>query len=143
MFRRIALLGLMATLAASVWAQGPPRLGKQFYIAFMRPAKGPLNPEDPKVRPVLMKHLEMIQKLEKSGQLFMAGPLRDENDPQAWDGSGMIILRAKSIEEARAVFEKDPMVVAGLRTAEITGWMLNEGSLTTTIQFSEEKVKIE
>ena len=55
----------------------------------------------------------------------------------------MIIVRAESIEQARAIFEKDPLVQAGLRKVEVSGWMLNEGSFQTTIRFSEAKVDVQ
>ncbi|MCP5115020.1 MAG: hypothetical protein GY953_29675 [bacterium] len=109
----------------------------------MRPAGGKFNVDDPKVAAALAEHLASVRKLEKDGVLFMAGPLRDARNPERWDGSGMIILRANSIEEARAIFDRNPIVKAGLRTVEVSGWMLNEGSFQTTIRFSEAKVTVE
>ncbi len=146
MLRRVTVLAVLAlTAATTARAQpaGAKMLLKQFYVAFMRPVDTRLNVEDPKVRPILMKHLASIQQLEKDGTLFMAGPLRDGNHPEQWDGSGMIIVRAESIEQARAIFEKDPLVLAGLRKVEVSGWMLNEGSFQTTIRFSEAKVEVQ
>ncbi len=40
-----------------------------------------------------------------------------------------IELRADSAEEAAKIAATDPFVTAGLRTAEVFGWRVNEGAI--------------
>ena len=82
-------------------------------------------------------HLAHQVALERSGQLFAAGPLLTD-DGLGCRGEGMIIVRANSLEEARAIAERDPMHATGARTYRIRPWLLNEGSLTLRINLSDQ-----
>lgn len=64
------------------------------------------------VRPT---HLEYLNKLYKEGKVVMAGPFTDGK-------GGMVIYKAESIEEARALAEKDPVIVERCRTLELREW---------------------
>jgi hypothetical protein len=55
----------------------------------------------------------------------------------------MFVLRAGSYEEAEEICKTDPLHAAGLRTYTIQKWRLNEGSLTFTVNFSDQTAKIE
>jgi len=59
--------------------------------------------------------------------VFLSGPL--VSGPGTGPGSGVTVLRAGSAEEARAIAQADPFVVAGLRTVEVFGWRVNEGAV--------------
>ena len=54
---------------------------------------------------------------------------------------GMIIVRADSFEQARAIADRDPFHKAGLRSYSVDRWSLNEGSLTFTVNFSDQSVR--
>ncbi len=82
-------------------------------------------------------HLAHQVALERAGLLFAAGPLLTD-DGLGCRGEGMIIVRANSLEEARAIAERDPMHVTGARTYRIRPWLLNEGSLTIRVNLSNQ-----
>lgn len=73
------------------------------------------------------RHLAWMLDLERSGTVFLSGPLTSGRDVRP--GSGVTVVRAGTAEEALEIARKDPFVVAGLRTAEVFGWRLNEGSV--------------
>jgi hypothetical protein len=61
------------------------------------------------------------------GVAFLSGPLT--SGPGVRPGSGVTVLRADSADGAAAIAATDPFVLAGLRTAEVFGWRVNEGSI--------------
>ncbi|MEO1225398.1 MAG: YciI family protein [Pseudomonadota bacterium] len=87
----------------------------------------------------LPPHLAYQKKLEDEGTLVFAGPLSDPS-AQEWSGEGLIIYRARSIDEARRVADSDPMHAKGLRTYELRAWLLNEGSLNLSLSLSTQKL---
>jgi uncharacterized protein YciI len=60
-------------------------------------------------------HLDYLDKLYKENKVVMAGPFADKK-------GGMVIYRADSAEEAKALAEADPFVVEGARTLELREW---------------------
>src|SRR3546814_7767222 len=58
------------------------------------------------------------------------------DDEESWEGEGMIVLRAGSLAEARAVAEADPMHASGARTFRVRPWLINEGSITVKVSFA-------
>jgi uncharacterized protein YciI len=109
-------------------------LGKEMYLVVTRPVRSP------EIEKRLADHLAHQVALEKRGVLFAAGPLypRGSNAPEA----GMFVLRANSFEEAEAIAQEDPLHKAGLRTFTLQKWRVNEGSMTFTVHFSDQTVKI-
>jgi len=81
-------------------------------------------------------HLAYQKDLETRGVTFAAGPFADDTETQ-WSGEGMIIVRAASLEEAQAIADADPMHSSGVRRYRIRPWLLNEGSYTVTVRYSE------
>lgn len=106
-------------------------LQKQMYVYFTRPANG-LGP----VMENLEDHLKFQVELEQKGVMFGAGPFWTE-DEQRWEGEGMIIIRADSIAEARKIAESDPMHASGARTFTLRPWLMNEGTVTMKITYSD------
>ena len=90
------------------------------------------------IEALLPAHLTHQVALEKEGVLFGAGPVSGEDGARK---HGMIIVRADSFEQARAIADRDPFHKAGLRSYSIDRWSLNEGSLTFTINFSDQSVR--
>lgn len=111
---------------------------KQFYIITMK-AK-PMADPGAELAPLLTEHLDFIDDLETRGILFGAGPFRDEG--AGWDGSGMAIVRAASLEEARTIAEIEPFHRTGLRANTVIGWQLNEGSFTVRVRYSAHEFEI-
>jgi uncharacterized protein YciI len=89
------------------------------------------------VTPYLADHLEYMIALERQGKLFASGPL---GDPSKADG--MTIVRAASEEEAQQLALRDPFVVNGIRTFKIVPWTVMEGSLSVTVNFSDQTARI-
>ncbi len=87
---------------------------------------------------MLPEHLAHQIALEKEGVLFGAGPVSGEDGARK---HGMIIVRADSFAQARAIADRDPFHKAGLRSYSIDRWSLNEGSLTFTVNFSDQSVR--
>lgn len=81
-------------------------------------------------------HLAYQKELEARGVTFAAGPFADDAELD-WSGEGMIIVRAASLAEARAIADADPMHSNGVRRYRIRPWLLNEGSYTLTVRYSE------
>lgn len=66
---------------------------------------------------ILIGHVAYLKELYDAGVLQIAGPFDDES------GKGMGIYRAASIDEARALCDADPSVIAGLmQILEIHPW---------------------
>jgi uncharacterized protein len=65
-----------------------------------------------------------------------------EEDAKA-PGRGMIVVRAASFDEARAIADSDPFHKAGLRGYTIEKWIVNEGSYTVTVNYSDQTAAID
>ncbi len=90
---------------------------------------------------ILPEHLEYMIDLEKRGILFASGPFLAGEHVEP--GSGMTIIRASSLEDAKATAQRDPFNASGMRAFEIREWQLNEGSYTLTIHYSDGSYSIE
>jgi hypothetical protein len=84
----------------------------------------------------LPAHLAYQKDLEARGVTFAAGPFADDSETE-WSGEGMIIVRAESLSAAVAIAEADPMHQSGARSFRVRPWLLNEGSYTVTVRYSE------
>ncbi len=88
------------------------------------------------VKENLTEHRAYLRNLEERDVLFGAGPLWTD-DGQYFEGDGMLIYRASSVEEATAIAQADPMHSSGARTYKIRPWLLNDGSITIRVTLSE------
>jgi uncharacterized protein YciI len=122
--------------AQDVLAASKGMLQKQLYVVFTKPVSG-MGP----VMAQLSVHLEYQMKLEREGIMFGAGPFWTD-DEQKWEGEGMVVIRAKSIAEARAIAAADPMHSSGARSYTVRPWLLNEGTVTLQINYSSGKVNV-
>lgn len=109
-------------------------LRQSLYVITTTPARSPGMQE------LLPAHLDYQVKLEREGVLFGAGPLFEKGNDVPY--GGMIIVRAKDEDEAHALADADPFHVAGLRQYTINRWLLNEGSMTLTVRYSDQSVVI-
>lgn len=89
------------------------------------------------LKPYLAEHLQYMIDLERQGKLFASGPLGSGTQ-----GDGMTIVRAASLDEARELATRDPFVVNGIRTFTIQPWTVMEGSLSVTVNFSDQTARI-
>lgn len=109
-------------------------LAFEVYAVVSTPVKAPEE-----IAAVLSDHLAYIQKQERDGTLMFAGPLSDETGEQM-EGMGMLIFRAKSLEEARELAANDPMHKTGARTFVLRRWLINEGNLSVSIGLSNGEI---
>jgi uncharacterized protein YciI len=94
----------------------------------------PVNGMGP-VMETLEEHLQFQISLEQKGIMLAAGPLWAD-DEHSWNGEGMVIIRAESLSAARAIAESDPMHASGARSFTVRPWMVNEGRVNITLDFS-------
>lgn len=110
-------------------------LRKELYMYITVPA-APAS----EIQKLLPEHLQYQVRLEKEGVMFAAGPLTNEDGTPA---GGMVVVRASSFVEARAIADADPMHKSGARTYTLRRWMVNEGGLSLRIHYSDQTVKID
>ena len=87
------------------------------------------------------EHLKFQVDLEKRGAMFGAGPFFADNEID-WQGEGMVIIRAQSLDEAHQVAASDPMHTSGARSYTVRPWLLNEGTLTVQMFYSDGKCEL-
>jgi uncharacterized protein len=110
-------------------------LRKKLYFVL---SKGRAAPE--KLAEHLLRHLEYMIGLEKTGALFASGPLAEADGKTR--GDGLTILRAADAQAARKIAEADPFVVNGLRSFELREWTVMEGSLGIKVNFSDQSLEL-
>ncbi len=106
-------------------------LQKQLYVVHTFPTNG-LGP----VMENVEEHLKFQVSLEERGIMFGAGPFWDDAEKN-WEGEGMVIIRAGSLAEAKEIAASDPMHASGARDFTVRSWMMNEGTVTVKIRYSD------
>lgn len=91
---------------------------------------------------VLPAHMDFVHTIEDGGIMVMGGQITPEGLADA-GGRGLIVIRAESFEEARAIADRDPMHVSGVRSYELYKWNVNEGVTNITLKFSDQSFVIE
>jgi len=111
-------------------------LRKELYVVFTTPTNG-LGP----VMQHLDEHLQFQIGLEKKGIMFGAGPFFADNESD-WNGEGMVIIRAESLQQAQEIAAQDPMHQSGARSFKVRPWLLNEGTITIQLNYSDRSQKV-
>jgi uncharacterized protein YciI len=109
-------------------------LALELYVVESTPQKEPGE-----VKAVLPDHLAYQRSMEEAGHLVFAGPLSDATGEEM-RGTGLIVYRAESLEQARGFTEADPMHQTGARSFTIRRWLINEGSFTVSVGLSTGRV---
>jgi len=117
----LALAALAAGLPANGRADPPsadPGAGELRYVVFLRPDPGrkPLALEER--QRIQDAHMANIQKMADDGILAAAGPMGD----QTVTISGIFVLKAPSLSEARRIAALDPTVVHRRNTVDVHPW---------------------
>ncbi len=94
------------------------------YWILSKPVPG-VSPEQ--ANQSLKDHLKFQFESERAGKLFAAGPLGELAPGR--DPVGFYVLFTETEEEARAIVEKDPFHVQGLKTYEMHLWNFHESSI--------------
>ena len=106
-------------------------LQKQMYVVHTFPTNG-MGPVMENIEP----HLKFQIELEEKGIMFGAGPFWDDAE-EKWEGEGMVIIRAGSLSEAKEIAASDPMDSSGARDFTVRPWLMNEGTVTVKIRYSD------
>ncbi len=113
-------------------------LQKELYVISTKPAPG-VTLE--KMREMVPPHLEFQVDLERRGIMFGAGPLFPSGS-DLWQGEGLVIVRAASHAEAAEIAASDPMHKSGMREFTVREWMMNEGTITLRVSYSDGKAQV-
>ena len=106
-------------------SQGKPALlGQDYWLVLSTPEPSVAAAD---ISRHVEEHVSWLLGLEADGTLFLSGPL--VSGPGTGPGSGVTILRAPTAEDAAEIAAADPFVRAGLRTFQVFGWRVNEGSI--------------
>jgi uncharacterized protein len=105
-------------------------LGLRLYVISSKPVNG-LCP----ILEQLDRHLDYQAQLERSGVMFAAGPLANE-DSTEWLGEGLFMYRAESMDEAHNIAAADPMHSSGVRSFTVREWLINEGTFSIQVYYS-------
>ncbi len=108
-------------------------LALELYVVHSTP-----NSDRDLLKATLPDHLDYQKALEAKGALVLAGPLSDETGEEM-EGRGLIVYRAPSFADARALAEADPMHKAGARSFTLRRWLVNEGALNVTLSLSAQR----
>jgi uncharacterized protein YciI len=111
-------------------------LQRQLYVILTEPVSG-LGP----ILENIEDHLAFQVDLETRGVMFAAGPIWTD-DEKSWTGSGMVVVRAGSRDEAIKIAESDPMHQRGARTFTVRPWLINEGSVTVKLSYSGQRCEV-
>lgn len=111
-------------------------LGKRLYVILTRPTAIAGDREA-----VRTEHRAFINDLEARGILFAAGPEVDESDRS--QGSGIIIIRAESLEAAKQIADAEPFHRLGYREYDIRTWRVSEGSFRLSVRLTEQTIVFE
>ena len=80
---------------------------------------GPTPVTDPEARKTMFAgHMANIRRLADEGKLAVAGPFGKNED--GW--RGLFILAVPTVEDAKALAETDPVIIAGEMVAEYHPW---------------------
>jgi uncharacterized protein YciI len=114
------LARFLIALALAAAAQETTSL---YYVVFLRPdpARKPLSKEEGER--IQNAHMANIHKMAEDGLLAAAGPF--ENDPPPI--SGIFVMKAKSVDEARRIAGEDPTVREHRNTIDIHPWRTTAG----------------
>jgi len=67
-------------------------------------------------------HGEYMRKIFAEGRMLAAGPTVNADGGVTLVDGGIVLLKAASLEEAKAVMAADPAVTAGLFVGEVRSW---------------------
>lgn len=105
---------------------------KMYTFVILKTGSNPIH--DKKTRDSLFKgHMANINRLAAMGKLIVAGPF----DTNAKQYRRLFILDVKSIEEAKALLDQDPVIHSKLMEAEMFQWY-GSAALRKYLSFHEK-----
>lgn len=95
---------------------------KQYYVVLLRKGPGWTPDESPELDELQRRHLAHLAAMQSAGMMHLAGPvdLHDDGDIRGISVFSYDVFR--SLDDLRAVVEKDPSIQAGRLRAEYLTW---------------------
>src|SRR4051812_22747986 len=103
--KRLMIIAMAMCLMCLALASAALAQETQYFVAYGEIDEAAMA--KPENADLFSKHIEHLGQLYSEGHLAMAGPLDDGT-------SGLIILKAASLEEAKALLAEDPTIAAGV-----------------------------
>jgi uncharacterized protein YciI len=126
--RRLTLAAVGAAALAGTWASRLAAAETPALFVLLHSPGPAWNPAlGFRQQPGVMDHVRYMASFEADGALVLGGPFLDNS-------GGMMILRAPSLEAARALAEADPAVKAGLLRVTVKPWLVAMGAQAKTVQ---------
>ena len=100
-----------------------------YYVYLLKKGTTWTPEETPEINALQEAHLANFRRLNEMGKLAINGPLLDSL-MEGGEIRGIGVLKADSMDEARALISTDPMVIAGRLIFEIHPWMIAKGILS-------------
>lgn len=97
---------------------GADARGMRQYVLVILKSGAQRVPDGPGRDAMFAGHFANMARLSEAGQLVLAGPF--VQDPAGW--RGLYVFAVETVEEARALTERDPVVVQGEMVAEYHAW---------------------
>ena len=79
----------------------------------------------------------MVKVVKMSGEGLSCKEKVADDNKKVWSGAVMVIQHPDSVEHAREIAAEDPMHVAGARTFHVRPWLMNDGSMTVRVTYSD------
>lgn len=111
----LMLSGLLAVTGQAAEIESGGESTDSRYYFFLHSPGPAWNHDQPVFRQDWTAHLAYMQELRDSGQLMLGGPFKD-------DSGAFGIVKAESVDQARALVEADPAVESGLVMVEVRPW---------------------
>ncbi len=90
---------------------------KRYVMVFLMRGDKAMEYSEKELEEIQAGHMANLSKMEKSGELVMAGPFGDDTEFR-----GILIMDTETIEEAQELVEIDPAIQAGRLKAEYHPW---------------------
>jgi uncharacterized protein YciI len=100
---------------------------------YIRPTEAPTL-DDEQAAAIQDEHLAYLASLGRTGQLVVAGPFEEQDDPTL---RGAMVFPT-SVAEARSLLAQDPAVRAGVLTFKLMSWRAPAGAVSFhAVEFPE------
>jgi uncharacterized protein YciI len=86
---------------------------EKYFLIFLTSIPGRSLPAE-----IVGRHAAHLAQLDSEGKLVLAGPIPERL-------GGLIVLRTRSLDEARAIAEEDPLVRGQFQTYEVGTWLMS------------------
>jgi uncharacterized protein YciI len=111
-----------APAAAGANGGAPANRMEHYVVAFLYRGPKWTREETPETAKIQDGHMANIRAMAASGKLVAAGPFEDDTTLR-----GLFVFHDVTVDEARALCDKDPAIAAGRLTAELHPWFSAAG----------------